>query len=162
MEISICTDPSFTVDITEDKEFEAEFVYSMKWTEIDVPFKRRMDVYSKSSSLPQHLEIHWFSIINSCVTVLLLTNIFLASILMRVLKNDFIKYSHDEETIDDQEETGWKYIHGDVFRYPPHKSLFSAVLGNGTPVLALAIFILYLHWLMFSIHTIGEPSILPL
>lgn len=42
------------------------------------------------------LQIHWFSIINSCVTVLLLTG-FLATILMRVLKNDFVKYSRDDE-----------------------------------------------------------------
>eukprot|EP00967_Tisochrysis_lutea_P055520 scaffold69841_cov14-Tisochrysis_lutea.AAC.2 len=41
------------------------------------------------------LQIHWFSIINSCVTVLLLTG-FLATILMRVLKADFIKYSRDD------------------------------------------------------------------
>ena len=136
IEISVRTDPSFTVDITEDKEVEVEFVYSVKWDETDVPFKRRMDIYSKSSSFPQHLEIHWFSIINSCVTVLLLAG-FLATILMRVLKNDFIKYSHNEEIADEQEETGWKYIHGDVFRYPPHKSLFSAVLGSGTQLLAL-------------------------
>jgi hypothetical protein len=44
---------------------------------------------------------------------------FLATILMRVLKNDFIKYSRDDDTSDEQEETGWKYIHGDVFRFPP-------------------------------------------
>ena len=42
------------------------------------------------------LQIHWFSIVNSCVTVLLLTG-FLATILMRVLKNDFIKYAQDDE-----------------------------------------------------------------
>ena len=42
------------------------------------------------------MQIHWFSIINSCVTVLLLTG-FLATILMRVLKNDFIKYTRDDE-----------------------------------------------------------------
>jgi transmembrane 9 superfamily member 1 len=42
------------------------------------------------------MQIHWFSIINSCVTVLLLTG-FLATILMRVLKNDFVKYSRDED-----------------------------------------------------------------
>ena len=41
-------------------------------------------------------QIHWFSIINSCVTVLLLTG-FLATILMRVLKNDFVKYTKDDE-----------------------------------------------------------------
>ena len=42
-------------------------------------------------------QIHWFSIINSCVTVLLLTG-FLATILMRVLKNDFVRFGNDEET----------------------------------------------------------------
>jgi metal-sulfur cluster biosynthetic enzyme len=41
------------------------------------------------------MQIHWFSIINSCVTVLLLTG-FLATILMRVLKADFLKYSRDD------------------------------------------------------------------
>jgi hypothetical protein len=55
------------------------------------------------------VQIHWFSIVNSCVTVLLLTG-FLATILMRVLKNDFIKYTNvrDDEALDDAEETGWK------------------------------------------------------
>jgi hypothetical protein len=42
-----------------------------------------------------NMQIHWFSIINSCVTVLLLTG-FLATILMRVLKADFVKYSRDD------------------------------------------------------------------
>lgn len=143
IEIKVSTDLQYTVDITDDKEIEVEFTYSVNWAETNIPFQHRMDKYSKSSFLPQHLEIHWFSIINSCVTVLLLTG-FLATILMRILKNDFIKYSRDEETLDDQEETGWKYIHGDVFRYPSHKSLFAAVLGSGTQLLALAIFIFML------------------
>jgi len=41
-------------------------------------------------------QIHWFSIINSCVTVLLLTG-FLATILLRVLRNDFLRFSRDDE-----------------------------------------------------------------
>ncbi|CAM6116820.1 unnamed protein product [Calypogeia fissa] len=130
-------------DITEEKEQEVEFTYSAKWVKVDIPFERRMEKYVVNSKQQQHLEIHWFSIINSCVTVLLLTG-FLATILMRVLKNDFIKYSRDEEALDDQEETGWKYIHGDVFRYPPYKSLFCAVLGTGTQLLALAMAIFLL------------------
>ncbi|MCO5595409.1 hypothetical protein L7F22_049451 [Adiantum nelumboides] len=143
IEISVAADKSSSVDITEDKEMEVEFQYSVKWKETEKTFDRRMEKYAQYSFLPQHLEIHWFSIINSCVTVLLLTG-FLATILMRVLKNDFIKYSRDEEMADDQEETGWKYIHGDVFRYPPYKSLFCAVLGSGSQLLALAIFIFML------------------
>lgn len=90
IEISAKTDPSSVVDLTEDKEADADFTYTVKWRETEIPFEKRMDKYSQSSSLPHHLEIHWFSIINSCVTVLLLTG-FLATILMRVLKNDFMK-----------------------------------------------------------------------
>jgi hypothetical protein len=99
-----------------------------------------MEKYSRYSFLPQHLEIHWFSIINSCVTVLLLTG-FLATILMRVLKNDFIKYARDDETGEEQEETGWKYIHGDVFRFPRHANLFCAVIGTGTQLLFMVLFV---------------------
>jgi hypothetical protein len=65
-------------------------------------------------------QIHWFSIINSCVTVVLLTG-FLATILLRVLKNDFVKYTRDDEMGEEQEETGWKYLHGDVFRCVPEQ-----------------------------------------
>lgn len=42
------------------------------------------------------VQIHWFSIVNSCVTVLLLTG-FLATILLRVVKNDFVRFMRDEE-----------------------------------------------------------------
>jgi hypothetical protein len=72
-----------------------------------------------TTHLPTRPQIHWFSIINSCVTVLLLTG-FLATILLRVLRNDFMKYSRDDEMGEEQEETGWKYLHADVFRFPPH------------------------------------------
>ncbi|KAG6625463.1 hypothetical protein CIPAW_16G098800 [Carya illinoinensis] len=143
IEINARTDPHALVDLTEDKSVEVEFLYTVKWKETNTPFDKRMDKYSHSSSLPHHLEIHWFSIINSCVTVLLLTG-FLATILMRVLKNDFVKYAHDEESAEDQEETGWKYIHGDVFRYPKYKSLFAAALGSGSQLFTLTLFIFVL------------------
>ncbi|XP_057500832.1 transmembrane 9 superfamily member 3-like isoform X1 [Actinidia eriantha] len=145
IEINVRTDPYAHVDLTEDKEVYVDFMYTVKWRQTNSPFDKRMDKYSQSSSLPHHLEIHWFSfsIINSCVTVLLLTG-FLAAILMQVLKNDFVKYAHDEETADDQEETGWKYIHGDVFRFPKYKSFLAAALGSGTQLFTLTIFIFVL------------------
>ncbi|CAL9080137.1 unnamed protein product [Musa acuminata var. zebrina] len=102
-----------------------------------------MAKYSRTSSLPQHLEIHWFSIVNSCVTVLLLTG-FLATILLRVLKNNFLRYSLIEESLEDQEDSGWKHILGDVFRFPKNKSLFSAIIGSGTQLLVLTMFIFLL------------------
>jgi hypothetical protein len=35
-----------------------------------------------------------------------------------VLKNDFMKFTRDpdHEAGEDLDETGWKYLHGDVFR----------------------------------------------
>ncbi|KAK4567394.1 hypothetical protein RGQ29_003259 [Quercus rubra] len=145
IEINVQTDARNVVDLTDDNkdEVDVDFLYTVKWKETSVPYEKRMDKYSQSSSLPHHLEIHWFSIINSCVTVLLLTG-FLATILMRVLKNDFVKYAHDEESAEDQEETGWKYIHGDVFRYPKYKSLFAAALGSGSQLFTLTVFIFVL------------------
>ncbi|KAJ6935935.1 hypothetical protein NC652_010849 [Populus alba x Populus x berolinensis] len=140
---SALSDQKNVVELTENKEVNVEFMYSVKWKETEIPYENRMEKYSHSSSLPHHLEIHWFSIINSCVTVLLLTG-FLATILMRVLKNDFVKYAHDEESAEDQEETGWKYIHGDVFRYPKYKSVLAAAVGSGTQLFTLTTFIFLL------------------
>ncbi|KAK2430726.1 Endomembrane protein 70 protein family [Trifolium repens] len=136
IDVFIRNDPNVVVDLTEDREVKVDFTYSVKWTETDIPFEKRLEKYSQTSTLSHHLEIHWFSIINSCVTVLLLTG-FLAMILMRVLKNDFVKFTPDEEALDDQEESGWKYIHGDVFRYPRYKSLFAAALGIGSQLFTL-------------------------
>lgn len=89
IEITARADPHSVLDLTEDKEVDGEFTYTAKWKQTDILFENRMDKFLQTS-LPHHLEIHWFSIINSCVIVLLLTG-FLATILMRVLKNDFIK-----------------------------------------------------------------------
>jgi hypothetical protein len=53
--------------------------------------------------LPSGFEIHWLSIINSFVLVLLLTA-FLTIILLRVLKNDLSRYMElDEETMEEEE-----------------------------------------------------------
>ena len=60
---------------------------------------------------------------------------------MRVLKNDFIKFTKDDELGEEQEESGWKYLHGDVFRFPRPLSLFCAMIGTGTQFLIIAIFI---------------------
>ncbi|KAI9384298.1 hypothetical protein POPTR_012G042300v4 [Populus trichocarpa] len=142
IEITSHTHTNAVVELTEDKEVDVEFLSTVEWNETDFPFEKRMTKYSQSSSLPRHLEIHRNSVINSCMAVLLLAG-FLAAIL-RILNNDSVKYANDEELAADQEETGWKCIHGDVFRYPKHKSLFAACLGSGTQLLTLTVFIFIL------------------
>ncbi|WIA33519.1 hypothetical protein OEZ86_006644 [Tetradesmus obliquus] len=150
IEVNVSTaasDPQKTRDITTASSLAVEFSYSVKWKPTEVELDDRMDRYSRISFLPQHLEIHWFSIINSCVTVLLLTG-FLTTILLRVLKNDFMKYSagRDDEAGEPEDETGWKYLHGDVFRFPQNINLFAAMIGAGTQifVVVLCVFLLSL------------------
>ena len=88
------------------------------------------------------MQIHWFSIINSILSVLLLTAI-LITIFMRALRRDFARYTTDDPAADD-DESGWKYIHGDVFRFPEHRSLFCAFVGTGTQLLFLSVCIFVL------------------
>jgi len=49
------------------------------------------------------------------------------------------RYTNGVEA-DEQDETGWKNIHGDVFRFPENKSLFAACIGSGTQLLTLYVF----------------------
>ncbi|TYH10720.1 hypothetical protein ES288_A07G199500v1 [Gossypium darwinii] len=68
IEITVRSDPNALVDLTQDEPVNVDFMYTVKWKETETPFEKRMDKYSESSSMPHHLEIHWFSIINSCMT----------------------------------------------------------------------------------------------
>ena len=121
------------------------FSYSVSWHESAVAYEGRMEAYSQSNFLPATLEIHWLSIINSLVLVMLLTA-FLAIILMRVIRNDFTRYmrADEDEEAGDGEETGWKLIHGDVFRPPVSLSLFTALVGSGAHLFVMTLLLLTL------------------
>jgi len=62
----------------------------------ELTYEDRLKHSLDSSFLPTTFEIHWLSIINSFVLVLLLTA-FLAIILMRILKKDFSRYMEVDE-----------------------------------------------------------------
>ena len=62
----------------------------------ELNFEDRLKHTQESSFLPSTFEIHWLSIINSFVLVLLLTA-FLTIILMRILKKDFSRYMEVDE-----------------------------------------------------------------
>merc|ERR1712079_998845 len=82
-------------------------------------------------------QIHWFSIINSVVVVFFLSGI-ITMIIIRTLRKDIAKYNMaDEDAEDSIEETGWKLVHGDVFRPPFNNRLFAAVIGSGIQIFAM-------------------------
>lgn len=93
------------VDITDvTTPQEVQFSYSVEWyEEPNLEWKDRMSRYAESRFLPSSFEIHWLSIINSFVLVLLLTA-FLTIILLRVLKNDFSRYMElDDDAMEEEE-----------------------------------------------------------
>jgi len=112
------------------------FTYSVSWTSSYTNYQHRFDVYLDNQFFGH--QIHWFSIFNSLMMVVFLVGL-VAVILMRILQKDcasFAENEDDEESgdlgnFDVGSETGWKFIHGDVFRAPPHLTVFSALVGTG-------------------------------
>merc|ERR1740130_397988 len=58
-------------------------------------------------------------------------------ILLRTLHRDIAKYN-DTSLEDTTEETGWKLVHGDVFRKPPHSKMLGVSVGSGIQLLVCA------------------------
>lgn len=156
----VTTDLDRRVDITkEDVDHHVQFSYSVEWIEEpNLTWKHRMSRYAQSRFLPNSFEIHWLSIINSIVLVLLLTA-FLTIILLRVLKNDFSRYMELDDDVMDEEESGWKLIHGDVFRFPTNAALFCSAVGVGNQLMLTVFFHLCLA-LTGIISTTRRGSIL--
>lgn len=117
------------------------FTYDVIWTENkEVSWASRWDIYlSMNNAFPD--KIHWLSVSNSLVIVLVLTTM-IAAILARNLRRDYDRYSRvstsDEERNEDLEETGWKLVHADVFRPPSYPMMFSVFCGTGVQLLAMS------------------------
>lgn len=121
-----------------------EFTYSITWEATSVPYSRRFERYLDYNFF-EH-QIHWFSIFNSFMMVIFLVGL-VAMILLRTLRRDYARYTRHDDDDDDLErlerdmgeETGWKLVHGDVFRPPMYLELFSALLGTGVQLALLVL-----------------------
>lgn len=58
-------------------------------------------------------------------------------IIIRTLRKDIARYNADEGPDEAIEETGWKLVHGDVFRPPKYPRLFAAVVGTGVQIFVM-------------------------
>ncbi|KMZ63397.1 Transmembrane 9 superfamily protein member [Zostera marina] len=102
------------------------FTYDVAFKESEIKWASRWDTYL----LMNDDQIHWFSIINSLMIVLFLSGM-VAMIMMRTLYKDIANYNQLETQEEAQEETGWKLVHGDIFRPPVNASLLSVYVGTG-------------------------------
>ena len=61
---------------------------------------------------------------------------------MRTLRKDYAKYAREAADLDDLDqeldESGWKQVHGDVFRPPAPLALFCALVGTGSQLATMS------------------------
>jgi transmembrane 9 superfamily protein 2/4 len=144
------------VPTEEKKTVKIPYTYSVYWKEDEsIEWSRRWDLYFVNDDDSAH--IHWLAIVNSLVIAFLLT-IVVAIVMLRTLSRDIQKYneaSHDPEskkkgTTDVEEDdslddiTGWKLVHGDVFRPPSMGGLFAPVIGSGVQLMVVMVALLVL------------------
>ena len=118
---------------TEAASQKVYWTYDVLYEYSDIKWASRWDTYLNSADDDQ---IHWFSIINSMLIVVFLTGM-VAMIMMRTLNQDVRRYNQLEGD-EAQEETGWKLVHGDVFRAPKNPNLLSVVIGSGVQLLTMS------------------------
>lgn len=134
-----CGSPGNPVILSEDGETGVAWTYSVIWQESSTAWATRWDKYLHVYDP----KIHWFSLINSAVFVVFLVGM-VSMILLRALRKDIARYNRlDMINMEDlngtsaavedgiQEDSGWKLVHGDVFRCPRSPLLLSVLLGNG-------------------------------
>jgi len=122
---------------------ELAFSYEVTWKRSSLKFEDRFDKYLDPNFF-QH-RIHWFSIFNSFMMVIFLVGL-VTMILMRTLRRDYARYSKEDD-VDDMErdlgdEYGWKQVHGDVFRPAASPLLFSALVGVGSQLAVVVLFVI--------------------
>ena len=107
------------------------YSYEVEWIESDLPWSDRWDVYLVGA--PDD-ELHYFSIVNSLMIVLFLTGA-ISTIMIRTLRKDIAVYNEMDTLEEGSEETGWKLVHGDVFRPPQtHPMLLCVLVGTGAQI----------------------------
>jgi len=131
-------DPKNPQKINANGETDVLFTYSVKWEQSDVGWASRWDIYLAMSDV----QIHWFSIINSVVVVFFLSGI-LTMIMVRTLRRDIANYNKDDDLDESVEETGWKLVHGDVFRPPRFSKLLTSFVGAGIQIFCMSLITIF-------------------
>lgn len=115
---------------------EIVYSYDVKWEKSEIQWSQRWDVYLHGNP---NDEIHYFSIVNSLMIVVFLSGV-VAMIMLRTIHKDISSYNDTQTLEEAQEESGWKLVHGDVFRPPTASPMMLAILsGSGIQILAMTV-----------------------
>lgn len=149
------------VTLSESASTDVTWTYTVSWESSSTAWATRWDPYLHVFDP----KIHWFSLVNSAIIVVFLVAM-VAAILMRALKKDFARYQRLESfNLEDlsgadgnaedgvQEDSGWKLVHGDVFRTPKNPLMLSVFLGNGCQL-----FVITATTIAFALFGFLSPS----
>eukprot|EP00656_Telonema_subtile_P055610 TRINITY_DN8664_c0_g2_i2.p1 TRINITY_DN8664_c0_g2~~TRINITY_DN8664_c0_g2_i2.p1 ORF type:complete len:554 (-),score=158.21 TRINITY_DN8664_c0_g2_i2:98-1759(-) len=129
--------PTTEPQLVQDSK-EVIFTYDVSWEPSDIRWASRWDLYLTETDD----QVHWFSIINSLAMVLLFAFV-VAVIMCRTLNTEINLYNDlDLEEDGMKEETGWKLVHGDVFRAPACFNLLTVLVGTGCQLYACSVLVL--------------------
>jgi transmembrane 9 superfamily member 3 len=156
VQVDLHSDPASLVPVTLGATLQ--FTLNVHWeATAEHEFHSRFDRYLDHDFFKH--PIHWFSVFNSFMMVLFLMGL-VALILLRTLRKDYARYGmvpdmeegDDDDVHEDSklmkdathpqqhhEDSGWKQVHGDVFRAPLFLPLFAAMIGTGAQILVLSI-----------------------
>jgi len=126
--------PGLNLDELTDES--VTFTYDVVWSWSDVRWASRWDNYLQMRSGLG--KIHWFAILNSLMILLFLSGM-VAMILLRTLHRDIAKYNELATAEEVREESGWKLVHGDVFRTPEYSAILAVSVGSGMQLLCMSI-----------------------
>lgn len=111
------------------------YSYDVIFEQSDLAWATRWDpILNANAEIKQ---VQWFSIVNSLMVSLFLTAL-VATVMLRTVLKDFGRYNAIQDEADDDDMTGWKYVHADVFRPPQMAPFLSVCVGCGAQVLVMA------------------------
>eukprot|EP00882_Tetradesmus_deserticola_P003503 GHRQ01003706.1.p1 GENE.GHRQ01003706.1~~GHRQ01003706.1.p1 ORF type:complete len:729 (+),score=377.08 GHRQ01003706.1:96-2189(+) len=122
------------------------YTYDVYWEVSDIKWASRWDSYLR---MPGG-KVHWFSIMNSVLIVLVMATL-VAMILIRTVRRDLAKYEQlmVDGSSDMKDEAGWKLLTGDAFRAPTNGKSLAVHFGSGVQMLLVSLVTLLLATLGF-------------
>ncbi|KAA8499799.1 Transmembrane 9 superfamily member 4 [Porphyridium purpureum] len=165
--VELAVKPLESIRIADSDEFSSlpvAFTYSVAWTEKDVKFDVRHQIYYDDFE-SESLDVPWSSILHGFASMLFVTGVFGFLILRSVQKDlaelalvqgqviamtDGLELGHGHGTVSGhataltQSEKGWKALLNETSRAPSHLMLLSCFLGLGAQHLVFLMMLLTL------------------
>lgn len=129
------------------------YSYEVLYEKSSLPWTDRWDVYLLGN--PDDSFAHHMSLVNTFMVIIFLSGC-TAIILVRALKKDLSVYNELslQDIGDDNEASGWKMVHGDVFRPPSTSPLaLSVFVGTGVQIAVVVVLAL-----LFAMTKILKPT----